>query len=460
MLLLTRGGVGRCVPAVRGWRTGGAHMMISPRRVPAESHAPLAAHLSGRAEPMPSPSSSETAAAASAAMTTSSAALLDAGHPANNVPPSIRAKMGVRLHAQPGHPLGQVKKAIQAYFESGTAGVAVASAATPGGNARFTTFDDLPPIVTTGQNFDDLLTPLGHVSRAPTDTYYVTDEALLRCHMTAHQADLLRAGHSAWLMIGDVYRRDEIDATHYPVFHQVDGVRVWERRELAARLGVGEADAAALTAFVVRDLKAALEGVVAALFGSVPIRWVDAYFPFTEPSLELEVFFEGRWLEVLGCGQVRSLILERCGRGDSVGWAFGMGLERLAMVIFGVPDIRLFWSGDPRFHSQFASGRLTGVKFAPYSKYPACYKDVTFWLPSGGAFHENDFFALVREAAGDLVESVKLLDSFTHPKTGRVSHCYRILYRHMDRNLTNEEVDEVQADVRRRVEGELGGVLR
>jgi phenylalanyl-tRNA synthetase alpha chain len=193
------------------------------------------------------------------------------------------------------------------------------------------------------------------------------------------------------------------------------------------------------------------------LFGDAQTRWVEAYFPFTEPSLELEVWYEGRWLEVLGCGAVRREILERCGRGDAVGWAFGLGLERLAMVLFGIPDIRLFWSTDPRFLQQFAGGPR-GVKFAPYSRFPACYKDVAFWLPPG--FHENDFFALVREVAGDLAESVQRIDAFTHPRSGRASHCYRVLYRHMDRNLTNEEVDALQEELRGRLVGRLGAELR
>ena len=82
-------------------------------------------------------------------------------------------------------------------------------------------------------------------------------------------------------------------------------------------------------------------------------RWVDAYFPFTEPSMELEIFFKGEWLEVLGCGVMEMKILEEAGLGDKRAWAFGLGLERLAMVLFDVPDIRLFWSDDKRFTKQF-----------------------------------------------------------------------------------------------------------
>ncbi len=115
-------------------------------------------------------------------------------------------------------------------------------------------------------------------------------------------------------------------------------------------------------------------------------------------------------------GQLSADVPEKCG------WAFGLGLERIAMILFSIPDIRLFWSTDERFLNQFQPGQVT--TFKPYSKYPECYKDVSFWLPSevegakaaGGAigpkqFHENDFCEIVRDVAGDLVEGVKLVSN-------------------------------------------------
>lgn len=119
------------------------------------------------------------------------------------------------------------------------------------------------------------------------------------------------------------------------------------------------------------------------------------------------------------------------------------------MVLYSIPDIRLFWSEDERFLSQFTQGKIT--TFKPYSKYPACFKDVSFWSPAGAeAIHDNDFCDLVRDVAGDVVEDVTVvrdiapcsyyrtnalfkIDKFTHPKTGRTSLCYRINYRSMDR---------------------------
>jgi phenylalanyl-tRNA synthetase alpha chain len=195
---------------------------------------------------------------------------------------------------------------------------------------------------------------------------------------------------------------------------------------------------------VEEDLKRGLEGMAKALFGNVQMKWVDAYFPFTEPSFELEIYFGGEWLEVLGCGVIQQEIIVNSGRGSQPGWAFGLGLERLAMVLFGIPDIRLFWTGDPRFHRQFESGKI--ISFTPYSKYTPCHKDISFWTSE--KFHPNDLHELVRNVAGDLVEKVELIDSFVHPKTERLSNCFRISYRSMDRSLTNEEVDDLQNQVR------------
>jgi phenylalanyl-tRNA synthetase alpha subunit len=114
-------------------------------------------------------------------------------HPQNNIPASIVARASAGLHLNPNHPLGQLKQKIQLYFER---------------HGAFVTFDSLSPIVSRRQNFDSLLTPQNHISRQPTDTFYLDSDHLLRCHMTAHQSDLIAAGHSAFLMIGDVYRRD------------------------------------------------------------------------------------------------------------------------------------------------------------------------------------------------------------------------------------------------------------
>lgn len=351
----------------------------------------------------------------------------------------------MNLHQNPNHPLGILKTAIFEYFDGKF------------GAGTFSMFDDLYPVVSTAANFDEVLVPPDHVSRSPNDTYYVASDKVLRCHTSAHQSEMLRAGESKFLVIGDVYRRDTIDATHYPVFHQMEAVRVFEPEEWeAAGMTSGE--------LAEKELKETLEGLAAHLFGDVEMRWVDAYFPFTNPSFELEIFFNGDWLEVLGCGVMEMQILEAAGKGDKRAWAFGLGLERLAMVLFGIPDIRLFWTQDKRFLSQFKAGDFVkgGVakKFEPFSKYPPCLKDVSFWLPEGDVFTENNLCEVVRAAGGDLVEEVKLIDEFTNPKKGKTSNCFRITYRSMERSLTNEEIDAIQDKVRVAMVDELQVELR
>lgn len=371
-------------------------------------------------------------------------------HPSNNIPLHIETKVGRHLHRQVGHPLNTISKLISTYFNTEYTQLQQKklSGLTPTVSLDYkemAVFDDLSPVVTIEQNFDELLIPGDHVSRKATDTYYVDDKRVLRCHTSAHQTELMRMpGNSAFLAAGDVYRRDTVDVTHYPIFHQMEGVRIFPKHPQ-----IGEA-------FAVQDLKDALEGMVRTLFGDVQVRWIDAYFPFTHPSFEMEIFFNGEWLEVFGCGVVQKQILSNSGHADHWAWAFGLGLERLAMILFDIHDIRLFWSEDARFTSQFTAGKIT--KFKPFSKQPACYKDISFWIPP--TFHENEFFELVRQIGGNLVEDVKLIDKFVNPKTKKESHCYRLNYRSMDRNLTNEEIDELQVQVRQKAADNLKVELR
>lgn len=175
------------------------------------------------------------------------------------------------------------------------------------------------------------------------------------------------------------------------------------------------------------------------------MRWIDAYFPFTDPSAELEIFYEGKWLEVLGCGVLRDKVLENANIDpkSNTAWAFGIGIERLAMTLFKIKDIRLFWSDDNRFINQFKSGKI--VTFKPYSKYPSCYKDFSFFLNK--TFEETDFHQLVRDCAGDIAEEVKCIDKFVN-KAGNTSMCFRVNFRHMERSLTNEEINDIQFKIR------------
>mmetsp|Transcript_2103 Transcript_2103/g.7515 ORF Transcript_2103/g.7515 Transcript_2103/m.7515 type:complete len:153 (+) Transcript_2103:76-534(+) len=150
-------------------------------------------------------------------------------------------------------------------------------------------------------------------------------------------------------------------------------------------------------------------------------------------------------------------ILEGAGLGDKRAWAFGLGLERLAMVLFQIPDIRLFWTTDQRFLKQFKDGDMT-TKFKSFSKFPPCYKDVAFWINDD--FTENNLCEIVRGAAGDLCEEVKLIDNFENKKLGKTSNCFRITYRSMERSLTDEEINAIQENVRTQITDVLKVELR
>ncbi|KAJ6072747.1 hypothetical protein N7467_010832 [Penicillium canescens] len=433
-----------------------------------------------------------------------------------NTPDTILSHVGRRLYLDENHPLAITRKLIESQFPAPSYG----------------NYSEKNPVVSTKHNFDVLGFPADHPGRSRTDTYYVNDKTVLRTHTSAHQQayfqqiarnEKTRPDEVGYTVIADVYRRDAIDRSHYPVFHQMEGAMLWKRpatdplpasKETAAKIMAdvekipkhdvvvedpnptihdqrnplqSEHHSAEEVEAVAAHLKRSLEMMVIKIFteaskaaaassgGDVEaeplkVRWVEAYFPFTSPSWELEVFWQGDWLEILGCGVIKQDLLINSDVPDRIGWAFGLGLERIAMLLFNIPDIRLFWSHDERFLSQFRAGHI--ARFEPFSKHPACYKDVAFWLPSaavtgggsaaGGAvpFHENDVMEIVRLVGGDLVEDVTLIDEFTHPKTARKSMCYRINYRSLERTLTNEEANEIDLKVREKLVGDLGVELR
>ncbi|ETE63694.1 hypothetical protein L345_10539, partial [Ophiophagus hannah] len=147
------------------------------------------------------------------------------------------------------------------------------------------------------------------------------------------------------------------------------------------------------------------------------------------------------------------------GAENKIGWAFGLGLERLAMILYGIPDIRFFWCQDERFLKQFNVLHIDqSIQFQPFSKYPPIINDISFWLPSE-KYCENDFYDLVRSIGGDVVEEVKLIDVFTHPKTKRVSHCYQITYRHLEKTLTQKEITSIHQAIQKSVAVSLETVL-
>ena len=210
---------------------------------------------------------------------------------------------------------------------------------------------DGPEIETAFYNFDQLNAPLEHPSRDLQDTMYITDNILLRSQTSPVQARVMETEELPIKIIcpGRVYRQDTVDATHSPVFHQIEGLVVDKNITMA-------------------DLKGTLEVFAKSCLGKdVKIRFRPHHFPFTEPSAEADVSCfvcggkgcrvckgEG-WIELLGCGMVHPNVLRNCGI-DPIqysGFAFGFGVERIAMTKYGIEDMRILYENDTRFLKQF-----------------------------------------------------------------------------------------------------------
>lgn len=247
-----------------------------------------------------------------------------------NVTPAILSKIPLRLHAQPSHPLHTLRTLIESHFTD------------------FAHLSSLSPLVTPHKNFDELSFPADHPGRAVTDSYYINKGMMLRTHTSAHEVEVFGKGEDKWLLTADVYRRDEIDGSHYPVFHQMEGARIFstdasgirdlqeDNERLSQHLtrsdiiiedvaDVSVSNPAQLAhdpkhaGLVARNLKLSLNSLMLHLFQGIGeaskenplrVRWIETYFPFTSPSFEVEVFFRGEWLEILGSGVVRQATLD------------------------------------------------------------------------------------------------------------------------------------------------------
>jgi phenylalanyl-tRNA synthetase alpha chain len=200
-------------------------------------------------------------------------------------------------------------------------------------------------------NFEALNTPEAHPSRDPRDTFYVDANAVLRTHTSPSQIRAMETRDPPVYLVslGRVYRRDTLDATHTPVFHQVEALAIDRRITLA-------------------DLRGTMETFATAIFGGHrDVRMRTSFFPFTEPSVEFDVtcyLCDGQgcpvckqsgWIEMGGAGEVDPAVLETVGYDPEEwqGFAFGLGIDRIAFLRHGLPDLRLFWENDIRFLEQF-----------------------------------------------------------------------------------------------------------
>ena len=208
-----------------------------------------------------------------------------------------------------------------------------------------------PEVELVHYNFDMLNAPKTHPSREPQDTFYIDDEIVLRTQTSPMQARIMEQTQPPIRIIapGRVFRNDEVDATHSPMFHQIEGLVI----DKGITMG---------------DLKGTLEVFAKELYGEeTKVRFRPSYFPFTEPSAEMDIScfkcggkgcpmckYEG-WIEVLGCGMVHPNVLRNCGIDPEVysGFAFGVGLERITLFRYKIDDMRLLFENDVRFLSQF-----------------------------------------------------------------------------------------------------------
>ncbi len=322
---------------------------------------------------------------------------------------------------------------------------------------RFKDFDlvEFPKIITVDADFDLLNTPKDHPSRRETDTYYINEEYLLRTQTTAFWSfylknkDVLKrletGGQVAALAPGIVYRKDEIDRSHYPAFHQIDGLLICKKSKKI---------------ITQEDLKEVQADLAKGIFGQgIEYKFIDDNFPYTVESLEMDIMFNGEWMEVNGAGLVNPVVMKNFGLNPEIynGWAFGFG-ERLAMIKMGIPDIRILWSDDPRITSQFKD---INSKYKEVSKYPATSRDISFIIDKN--INLNNYYEIVRDFAENLIEEVKLVDEYDDEKRfgkDKKSYTFRIIYRSPERTLTSEEINKIQEEIRTETVKELNAVLR
>ncbi|MEK7617782.1 MAG: hypothetical protein AAB410_01435 [Patescibacteria group bacterium] len=310
----------------------------------------------------------------------------------------------------------------------------------------------IPEIIPTNILFDLFNMPPGHPARSKSDTYYIDDNHVLRTHDTVFWYYYLnnpeikkRIENKETLgaiCYGKVYRKDEIDNKHMNVFHQFGA------------LYITPDDKQAITP---EDLKNALSEIGKSVFGDINFRFYEHNFPYTDPSFEMEAEINSQWVEMVGSGMARKSVLANFGLSGYHGWAFGFGLDRLAIASMSLPDIRLLWSDDPRVKKQLKLGQ----KFVEVSKYPPIVRDISFIVNKD--FVPNNYFDLIREIGKDLVEEVSLLDKYEDEKkfgADKISYTYRIIYRSPERTLKTEEVEPLQNKLYEQTKTQFNAQLR
>ncbi|MBI1866415.1 MAG: hypothetical protein HY005_00445 [Candidatus Staskawiczbacteria bacterium] len=321
---------------------------------------------------------------------------------------------------------------------------------------EFKDFDviQIPEIIPTNILFDLFDFAKDHPARSESDTYYVDSNNVLRTHDTVMWHYYLnepeikdRINKNASLGVfcyGKVYRKDEIDRHHMNVFHQMGGLYLVPDSQKI---------------LVLDDLKNALSLIVKSIFGpNVKFRFNEDIFPYTDPSLEVEIEFNGKWLELLGGGMPKKSVLKNFGLEYYNGWAYGFGLERLAIAKMEIPDIRIFWSNDARITNQLKN---INNKYKEVSKYPEISRDISFIIDKN--INLNNYYELVRDLDENLIEEVKLMDSYENEEKfgkDKKSYTFHIVYRSLEKTLTDQEVNKIHDKIIDKTKQELDAIIR
>ncbi|MEK7184999.1 MAG: hypothetical protein AAB726_00025 [Patescibacteria group bacterium] len=316
---------------------------------------------------------------------------------------------------------------------------------------------ETPEVISPSIVFDLFNFPKDHPARTQSDTYYVDDTHILRPHTSLMWKYYLeipevlekleKDGQVGALCYGTVYRRDEIDWQHTNVLHHIDGLYLCKKS--VKELGQP-------------DLENILWEVARQIFGKdVKAEFRVDHFPYTDPSLEMNIAWGEKWIEILGAGIVHPAVIKNLGLDPEIynGWAFGFGVDRLAMIKMQIPDIRLLRSEDERVKKQLAD---INHKYQAVSKYPSVVRDISFVVDKA-SFNEFRYYEIVREIGDDLIEEVKLLDKYESESkfgAGKISYTFRITYRDLDRTLTSEEVDVVHKNIENKTTEEFGAMIR
>lgn len=322
----------------------------------------------------------------------------------------------------------------------------------------FKKFDTIetPEIVWTYETFDLFNFTPNHPARSKSDTYYVTEDKILRTHTTVMwyyyfnhpwiKEKLEKNWEIGVLSYWKVYRKDDIDSRHYPVFHQIDWLYICSK------------DTKSIWK---EDLVRVLLQMWKSIFGDdIKYKMNEDRFPYTDPSIDMEIEFWEKRLEILWAWVVLPTVLDNIWIDSKKyqWWAFGPWIERLAMIKMGIPDIRILWSNDPKITKQ-----LTNLdnKFQEISKYPHTYRDISFVVSKDMSL--NNYYEIVWDEWRDLIEQVELIDKYENDKKfgpNNISYTFRITYRSNERTLLNEEINGIQTRIREKTEKILWSTLR